>query len=342
MNLTRERPFTIIVVNGRLFALTRKEVIMKSIGNEFWGMNEEEINRVTAKYPGYSIGRILSQERDCYRLITGKGEALARVSGKFRYSVESISDYPAVGDYVLVDHIDDIHDNEFAVIHVVLARKSVFLRKAAGTSRTEQVVAANIDTVFLCMALNKDYNLRWLERYLSIAWESGATAVVVLTKTDLCDDLEVIFTLLKKKINNRNDAVMYGIGHGGIEVWIVIFPVILMYLAVVLTGGKGMPAEVVSSIMPSIEAFGLGTAICFVIERIFCMGIHIALTLMVFYGVQNGEKKYLLKAVICHMILDVFPALYQRGVVGFMQTEIWLGVACVILCIFAYRLYQKL
>ena len=191
MNLTRERPFTIIVVNGRLFALTRKEVIMKSIGNEFWGMNEEEINRVTAKYPGYSIGRILSQKRDCYRLITGKGEALARVSGKFRYSVESISDYPAVGDYVLVDHIDDIHDNEFAVIHVVLARKSVFLRKAAGTSRTEQVVAANIDTVFLCMALNKDYNLRRLERYLSIAWESGATPVVVLTKTDLCDDLEI-------------------------------------------------------------------------------------------------------------------------------------------------------
>ena len=176
---------------------------------------------------------------------------------------------------------------------------------------------------------------------------NGSTALYVLYGVAMAGIFEevgrwVIFTLLKKKINNRNDAVMYGIGHGGIEVWIVILPVILMYLAVVLTGGKGMPAEVVSSIMPSIEAFGLGTAICFVIERIFCMGIHIALTLMVFYGVQNREKKYLLKAVICHMILDVFPALYQRGVVGFMQTEIWLGVACVILCIFAYRLYQKL
>lgn len=155
---------------------------------EFWGMNEEDINRVTAKYPGYSIGRILSQGRDCYRLITRKGEALARISGKFRYSVENLSDYPAVGDYVLADYIDD---NEFAVIHAVLPRKSVFIRKMAGTSRTEQVVAANIDTVFLCMALNKDYNLRRLERYLSIAWESGATPVVVLTKTDLCDDLVI-------------------------------------------------------------------------------------------------------------------------------------------------------
>lgn len=67
---------------------------------------------------------------------------------------------------------------------------SVFIRRAAGTSQTEQVVAANIDTVFLCMALNRDFNLRRLERYLSIAWDSGAVPVVVLTKTDLCDNPE--------------------------------------------------------------------------------------------------------------------------------------------------------
>lgn len=77
-----------------------------------------------------------------------------------------------------------------AVIRHVLPRKSCFIRRAAGHSRQEQVVAANIDTVFLCMSLNNDYNLRRLERYLSIAWDSGAVPVIVLTKADLCDDCE--------------------------------------------------------------------------------------------------------------------------------------------------------
>ena len=80
-------------------------------------------------------------------------------------------------------------DPDTAVIHLVLPRKSLFVRKAAGTSKTEQVVAANIDTVFLCMSLNNDFNLRRLERYLAVAWESGAEPVVVLTKADLCADL---------------------------------------------------------------------------------------------------------------------------------------------------------
>ena len=76
-----------------------------------------------------------------------------------------------------------------AVIHALLPRKSVFVRKAAGSVKTEQVVAANVDTVFLCMALNNDFNLRRLERYLTVAWDSGAVPVVLLTKKDLCDDL---------------------------------------------------------------------------------------------------------------------------------------------------------
>ena len=80
---------------------------------------------------------------------------------------------------------------DMAVIHALLPRKSVFLRKAAGSAKTEQVVAANVDTVFLCMALNNDFNLRRLERYLTVAWDSGATPVVLLTKKDLCDDLPV-------------------------------------------------------------------------------------------------------------------------------------------------------
>ena len=115
-------------------------------------------------------------------MVTEDGcEQPAVVSGRFRYDVETLSDYPAVGDYVMAEP----NPNGAAVIHAVLHRKSVFVRKAAGTAREEQVVAANLDKVFLCMALNLDFNLRRLERYLTVAWDSGATPVVVLTKADL-------------------------------------------------------------------------------------------------------------------------------------------------------------
>ncbi len=137
--------------------------------------------------PELFLARVVAQFKNTYRVSTGKHEMLAEISGKLRHSSDALSDYPAVGDFVLIDREDDAHGN--AVIQRILARKSVFVRKAAGTSHDVQVVAANIDTVFICMSLNNDFNLRRLERYLSIAWDSGATPVVVLTKADLCKDL---------------------------------------------------------------------------------------------------------------------------------------------------------
>ena len=86
----------------------------------------------------------------------------------------------------MVDRTDNSQGN--GIIHHVLTRKSVFARKVAGSREDLQVVATNIDTVFICMSLNNDFNLRRLERYLSIAWDSGAIPVVVLTKSDLCTE----------------------------------------------------------------------------------------------------------------------------------------------------------
>ena len=140
---------------------------------------------LAAQYPERIVGRITLQEKGMYRIRTVMGEQNALVSGKFQFDAQSSSDYPAVGDYVMVSCADPAT----AIIHQVLPRKSLFVRKAAGTSKTEQAVAANIDTVFLCMSLNNDFNLRRLERYLAVAWESGADPVVVLTKADLCADL---------------------------------------------------------------------------------------------------------------------------------------------------------
>ena len=129
--------------------------------------------------------RVITQEKGLYTLKYGDAENIAEVSGKFRYEANSISDYPAVGDYVTASWpVDGSH----SIISGVYPRKSVFIRKAAGTGRDEQVVAANIDTVFICMSLNHDLNLRRLERYVTVSWDSGAVPVIVLTKADLCED----------------------------------------------------------------------------------------------------------------------------------------------------------
>lgn len=92
--------------------------------------------------------------------------------------------------------IDVVGDT--AVIHHVLTRKSIFVRKAVGVSGQVQPIAANIDIVFLCMSLNQNYNLNRMERYLSIAWDSGATPVVVLTKSDLCHNLNSAVEQIEK------------------------------------------------------------------------------------------------------------------------------------------------
>lgn len=138
-----------------------------------------------AQVPEQIAGRITMQEKGRYRLCTAAGEWDAVVSGRFQFDARAVSEYPTVGDYVMAD----CSDPHTAVIHQVLPRKSLFLRKAAGTSNTEQVVAANLDTVFLCMSLNKDFNLRRLERYLAITWECGAEPVIALTKVDLCAEV---------------------------------------------------------------------------------------------------------------------------------------------------------
>lgn len=135
---------------------------------------------------GCRAGRICAQERGRYRVISEAGEQLAEVSGRFRHGVRRISDFPAVGDFVVLEGEAQTGN---AVIHDVMPRKSAFIRKASGTGHEEQVVAANIDTAFICMSLNHDFNLRRMERYLSVAWDSGATPVIVLTKADLCADV---------------------------------------------------------------------------------------------------------------------------------------------------------
>nr|WP_243767253.1 ribosome small subunit-dependent GTPase A [Paenibacillus agricola] len=135
---------------------------------------------------GFQAGRVALEHKHMYRIYCEDGEWLGELSGKSRYEAHHREDYPAVGDWVWITKQPG---EQRVVIHGVMMRKSKFSRKAAGSSIEEQIVATNIDRVFLVMALNRDFNIRRLERYLLLAYESGASPEIVLTKMDLCDDV---------------------------------------------------------------------------------------------------------------------------------------------------------
>ncbi len=138
-------------------------------------------------YEGLFLARVSEQHRELYKVISECGETDASVSGKLAYNAYGQADFPAVGDWVMIDRLDGSTGN--AIIHHILRRKSILARQAAGTEHAEQVIATNIDIIFICMSLNADFNIRRIERYLTIAWDSMATPVIVLTKSDLCRDL---------------------------------------------------------------------------------------------------------------------------------------------------------
>ena len=106
-----------------------------------------------------------------------------------RYRDEAENSYPAVGDWVV---IKPLVGEKKGIIQAVLPRKSKFSRKVAGERTEEQVVSANVDTVFIVSGLDggRNFNLRRIERYLTLAWSSGATPVIVLNKVDLCPDID--------------------------------------------------------------------------------------------------------------------------------------------------------
>ena len=135
-------------------------------------------------YEGYTAGRVALEHKNLYRVYTQDGEVLAELSGKLRHEAVNRSDLPAVGDWVVTRSRPE-HGR--VIIEAVLPRRTSFARKVAGSRTEEQIVAANIDTIFVLTSLNQDFSLRRIERYLFIACESGANPVIILSKSDLCD-----------------------------------------------------------------------------------------------------------------------------------------------------------
>jgi ribosome biogenesis GTPase / thiamine phosphate phosphatase len=159
--------------NNKLYTLGLKERFL---------MEFQKFNR------DYYLGRVIVEQKGLYKVATEQGEVKAKVSGKLIFEGLERSDYPAVGDWVVLDRTTN--NSGEAIIHGVIERSSKLCRKVAGNKSDEQIIGANIDKVFICMALNSDFNIRRLERYITIVWDSGAAPVILLTKADLCEDLE--------------------------------------------------------------------------------------------------------------------------------------------------------
>jgi ribosome biogenesis GTPase len=136
---------------------------------------------------GFEAGRVFLQHNRALMLYTASGETPAETTGRLRFHARGAEDLPAVGDWVVFRRVAA---EGKAKIHEILPRRSKFSRKAAGSETAEQVVAANVDTVFLVTGLDEDYNPRRVERYLIMAWESGAEPVVILNKADLVEEAE--------------------------------------------------------------------------------------------------------------------------------------------------------
>ena len=188
---------------------------------------------------------------------------------------------------------------------------------------------------------------------------NGNTAAFVLYGIFMAGIFEecgryIIIKYLMKKNKTAENMIMYGIGHGGIEVWTISLVSILssLFMAnmlnrlgaekfMVATGVTEQTKASAVATMNQIASFGAGNAAIQVIERILCMVIHISLTLIVFYGIRESKKGYLPLAVLAHAALDLFPALNQRGVVPVWMVEMWLALCCVMLVMLCKKLYTK-
>jgi ribosome biogenesis GTPase len=183
---------------------------------------------------GLVPARVALEHQHIYRVYTGHDEPLAQVAGRFRHRAGTRQEYPAVGDWV---GLERAHGHTRATIHAVLPRTSRFSRKSAGDVTEEQVVAANIDLVFLVSGLDRDFNIRRIERYLVTAREGGARPVVVLNKSDLCEDLAWVLEQVGRVAAGAPVHAISSLKHEGLD---TIAPYLVRGQTIALLGSSGV------------------------------------------------------------------------------------------------------
>ena len=188
---------------------------------------------------------------------------------------------------------------------------------------------------------------------------NASTAAYVLYGISMAGIFEecgryIILKYVMKKNRTRENAVLYGIGHGGIEILAVILPTMTLYLVAAVLFSKGnienalstlkITEETAASALPSVQAaaaFDFAVMAMNVLERLLAMFVHVGLTFIVYYSVENAKKAFLSAAILLHMLVDTFPALYQRGVVPLWTVELWAALWTAVIVFIAIRLYRN-
>ena len=189
---------------------------------------------------------------------------------------------------------------------------------------------------------------------------NGNTAAFVLYGITMAGVFEecgrhIVLKYIMKKNRTRENAVLYGIGHGGIEILAVLLPAMITYLAaaVLFSGGDtenalktlNITEETAAAALPSVQAaavFDYSMMAMNIEERVFAMFLHIGLTVIVYYGVINRKKIFLPLAILLHLLMDTFPALYQREIIPLWAVEAWAAVWTAVVIFIAVRLYRKM
>lgn len=165
----------------------------------------------------------------------------------------------------------------------------------------------------------------------------------------------IVLKYIMKKNRTPENAIMYGIGHGGIEILAVLLPSMILYLVIAVLFSSGNIENALSTLniaedtaaaaLPSVEAaaaFDYAMMAMNVLERLFAMLLHIGLTVVVYYGVCNANKACLPIAILLHMLIDTFPALYQRTLVPLWSVEVWAALWTAIIVFISVKLYIKM
>jgi uncharacterized membrane protein YhfC len=189
---------------------------------------------------------------------------------------------------------------------------------------------------------------------------SSSTAAYVLYGTLTAGLFEecgrfVVFKYIMKKNRTRENAVFYGIGHGGIEIFAVLLPAMITYLLIDVLFSTGnvetafstlkITEETAAAALPSVRAaasFNYSLMFMNVFERVFAMMLHIGLSVIVYYGVINSKTIFLSLAILLHMLMDTFPALYQRGVLPLWSVEVWAALCTAVVVLIAFKLYRRM
>ena len=165
----------------------------------------------------------------------------------------------------------------------------------------------------------------------------------------------IVMRTIMKKNRTRENAVLYGIGHGGIEILAVLLPAILLYLVIAVLFSAGdrentlrilnITKETAAAALPSVQAaasFDYAMMAMTVIERLLAISMHIGLTVIVYHGIMNGKIIWLPLAILLHMLVDTFPVLYQRGVVPLWTAEVWVALWTAVIGFIAVKLYRNM